>query len=391
MTKLIYLDYAATTPVLPEVTDEIVRCLSFDGNFGNPASQSHHYGWDAEKLVERARQSVAELIHADSKEIIWTSGATESNNLALKGITAQYQHQNKHIITSLIEHKAILDTCAELEEQGFEITYLQPELHTGLITAEQVQQAIQPNTILISLMLVNNEIGTLTDIQAIGELAQQHQIILHVDAAQAAGKIEIDVDELHVDLLSLSAHKVYGPKGIGALYVRRDLQPQLKTQIHGGGHERGLRSGTLATHQIVGMGQAFQRAAQHIQAEQRRLRQLRHYLWTSLQELGSVVLNGHPQHNVANYLNVSFKGQNAALIIEIIKKNAAVSSSSACNSKNTAPSHVLMALGRSPQLAQQAIRFSFGAYTAIEDLHYLVKQLKQQLEQHSDLLVFAEK
>lgn len=388
MTKLIYLDYAATTPVLPEVSDEIVRCLSFDGDFGNPASQSHHYGLDAEKLVERSRQYVAELIGADSKEMIWTSGATESNNLALKGITAQYQHQNKHIITSLIEHKAILDTCAELEEQGFEITYLQPEPHTGLITPEQVLQAIQANTILISLMLVNNEIGTLTDIQAIGELAQQHNIILHVDAAQAAGKVEIDVDALHVDLMSLSAHKVYGPKGIGALYVRRSIQRQIKTQIHGGGHERGLRSGTLATHQIVGMGEAFHRAAQHIQREQVRLRQLRHYLWTSLQEFGSVVLNGHPQQNVANYLNVSFKGENADLIIENIKKIAAVSSSSACNSKNPAPSHVLIALGRSTELAQQAIRFSFGAYTAIEDLQYLVKQLKQQL-QKSNFVEFA--
>lgn len=381
MNKLIYLDYAATTPALPEVIEDVVKCLAFTGNFGNPASQSHHYGWDAEKLVTHARQVVASFIHADANEIIWTSGATESNNLALKGIAAQYQQQKKHIITSQIEHKAILDTCADLEQQGFEVTYLQPEAETGVITPEQVEQAIQPNTILISLMLVNNEIGTLTDIQRIGTLAKQHDILFHVDAAQAAGKTPIDVETMNIDLLSLSGHKVYGPKGIGALYVRSSVQPKLKTQIHGGGHERGLRSGTLATHQIVGMGTAFASAQQKLQTEQARLEVLRQHLWEGLQQLDEVVLNGHPRQRVANYLNVSFVGEHANSLTEKIKQLAAVSSSSACNSKNAAPSHVLKALGRSEQVALHSVRFSFGAYTTLEDINDLLVGLKQHLAQ----------
>ncbi|MEB3752739.1 cysteine desulfurase family protein [Acinetobacter sp. MD2(2019)] len=381
MNKLIYLDYAATTPVLPEVIEKVVQCLAFDGHFGNPASQSHHYGWDAEKLVANARQEIANLIHADASEIIWTSGATESNNLALKGIATQYPQQKKHIITSQIEHKAILDTCAALELQGFEVTYLQPQADTGLITPEQVAAAIQPNTVLISLMFVNNEIGTVTDIAAIGALAKQHQIVFHVDAAQAAGKIKIDVDACHIDLLSLSGHKVYGPKGIGALYVRQAVQPKLCTQIHGGGHERGLRSGTLATHQIVGMGAAFALAQQKLETEQQRLAELRLALWQALQQLDDVVLNGHPQQRVENYLSVSFVGEHANSLTEKIKQLAAVSSSSACNSKNAAPSHVLLALGRSAEAASHSIRFSFGAYTTLADIQFLVAQLKVHLTQ----------
>ncbi|MEB3766708.1 cysteine desulfurase family protein [Acinetobacter sp. MD2] len=381
MNKLIYLDYAATTPVLPEVIEQVVQCLAFDGHFGNPASQSHHYGWDADKRVRQARQQIADLIQADPSEIIWTSGATESNNLALKGIAAQYQQQKKHIITSQIEHKAILDTCAALAQQGFEVTYLQPQAETGLVTAEQVAAAIQPNTVLISLMFVNNEIGTLTDVAAIGALAKQHQILFHVDAAQAAGKTQIDVDACHIDLLSLSGHKVYGPKGIGALYVRSEVQPQLETQIHGGGHEFGLRSGTLATHQIVGMGAAFQIAQQKLTTEQTRLAVLRQQLWQGLQQLDDVILNGHPEQHVANYLSVSFVGEHANSLTEKIKQLAAVSSSSACNSKNAAPSHVLLALGRSPEAASYSIRFSFGAYTTPEDIQFLLAQLKVHLTQ----------
>lgn len=301
MSRLIYLDYAATTPILPEISQAMIRCLSVEGDFGNPASQSHHYGWDAAKHIITSRQHVANLIHAKPQEIIWTSGATESNNLALKGTLDIYKHKNKHIITSKIEHKAVLDTCAELESLGFQVTYLQPELVTGLIRPEQVEQAIQPNTVLISLMMVNNEIGTLTDIQAIGHIAHQHQILFHVDAAQAAGKTQIDVQAMQIDLLSLSAHKIYGPKGIGALYVRQDIQKQIKTQIHGGGHEQGLRSGTLATHQIVGMGEACRLAKINLAEEQQRIQKLRNKLLQGLQALTPVNLNGHATQHVANY------------------------------------------------------------------------------------------
>ena len=325
MSRLIYLDYAATTPILPEISQAMIRCLSVEGDFGNPASQSHHYGWDAAKHIATSRQHVADLIHANPQEIIWTSGATESNNLAIKGTLDRYKNQNKHIITSKIEHKAVLDTCADLENLGFKVTYLQPELGTGLIHPEQVEQAIQPNTVLISLMMVNNEIGTLTDIQAIGLLAHQHQhqILFHVDAAQAAGKTEIDVHAMHIDLLSLSAHKIYGPKGIGALYVRQGIQKQIKTQIHGGGHEQGLRSGTLATHQIVGMGEACRLAKINLVEEQQRIQKLRNQFLTSLQALTPVKLNGHPNKHVANYLNVSFLCEQANSILSAVKQVAA--------------------------------------------------------------------
>lgn len=381
MSRLIYLDYAATTPILPEISQAMIRCLSVEGDFGNPASQSHHYGWDAAKHITTSRQHVANLIHAKPQEIIWTSGATESNNLAIKGTLDAYKHKNKHIITSKIEHKAVLDTCAELESLGFQVTYLQPELGTGVIRPEQVKQAIQPNTVLISLMMVNNEIGTLTDIQAIGLLAHQHQILFHVDAAQAAGKTHIDVQAMQIDLLSLSAHKIYGPKGIGALYVRQDIQKQIKTQIHGGGHEQGLRSGTLATHQIVGMGEACRLAKLALGEEQQRIQHLRNKLLQGLQALTPVNLNGHATQHVANYLNVSFLGERANSIIATIKQVAAVSSGSACNSHHAAPSHVLSALGLSENLASNTVRLSFGRYTTQDHIEILLKHLVMVLKE----------
>lgn len=386
MSRLVYLDYAATTPILPEITQAIIRCLSIEGDFGNPASQSHHYGWDAARHIATSRQHVANLIHANPQEIIWTSGATESNNLALKGTLDQYKNQNKHIITSKIEHKAVLDTCADLENLGFEVTYLQPEFGTGLIHPEQVKQAIQPNTVLISLMMVNNEIGTLTDIQTIGNIAHQHQILFHVDAAQAAGKTKIDVQTMHIDLLSLSAHKIYGPKGIGALYVRQDVQKQIKTQIHGGGHEQGLRSGTLATHQIVGMGEACRLAKLNLVQEQQRIQNLRNKFLTGLQALTPVKLNGHPTEHVANYLNVSFLGERAQAILFAIKQVAAVSSGSACNSHHAAPSHVLNALGLNEELASNTVRFSFGIYTTQDHIEILLKHLVMVLKEQKETI-----
>lgn len=381
MSRLIYLDYAATTPILPEISQAMIRCLSVDGDFGNPASQSHHYGWDAAKHITTSRQHVADLIHAKPQEIIWTSGATESNNLAIKGALDAYKYKNKHIITSKIEHKAVLDTCAELESLGFQVTYLQPELGTGVIRTEQVKQAIQPNTILISLMMVNNEIGTLTDIQAIGHIAHQHQILFHVDAAQAAGKKAIDVQAMQIDLLSLSAHKIYGPKGIGALYVRQDIQKHIKTQIHGGGHEQGLRSGTLATHQIVGMGEACRLAKLALRDEQKRIQHLRNKLLQGLQALTPVNLNGHATQHVANYLNVSFLGEQADAILFAIKQVAAVSSGSACNSHHATSSHVLNALGHNEKLSASTVRFSFGRYTTQDHIEILLKHLVMVLKE----------
>lgn len=375
MKRLIYLDYAATTPILPEISQAMIRCLSIEGDFGNPASQSHHYGWDAGQHIKTSRQQVAELIQAQPHEIIWTSGATESNNLALKGAADAYRNQNKHIITSQIEHKAVLDTCTDLETQGFQVTYLKPEPHTGIISPEQVAQAIQPNTILISLMMVNNEIGTLTDIQAIGFLAQEHNILFHVDAAQAAGKTAIDVQAMHIDLMSLSAHKIYGPKGIGVLYVRHAIQAKLKTQIHGGGHEQGLRSGTLATHQIVGMGEACRLAQISLHVEQHRIQKLRNKLLNGLQALTPVKLNGHSSQHVANYLNLSFASEKAISIINTIKKIAAVSSGSACNSHQASASHVICALGVTEHLAEHTVRFSFGAYTTEQEIDHLLSEL----------------
>ena len=377
MNRLIYLDYAATTPVDPDVIAQMVQCLSIDGVFGNPASKSHFYGWHASQLVDQARQQVADLIHAQAKEIIWTSGATESNNLAIKGIAYSELVKGKHIITSQIEHKAVLDTCHELEQQGFEVTYLKPESGTGIIHPQQVQDAIRPDTFLVSLMMVNNELGTITNIAAIGEITHRHGIYLHVDAAQAAGKTEIDVNAMHIDLLSLSGHKIYAPKGIGALYVRARPDLKLKAQIHGGGHELGCRSGTLAAHQIVAMGTAFALAKQRLSQEQQRLSLLRKKLLEGLQQLTPIYLNGHATQHVANYLNVSFAADHAAQIIQSIKQVAAVSSGSACNSNLAGPSHVLSGLGVPVVLAENSIRFSFGKYTTEAEIDLLLHAIAE--------------
>lgn len=368
----IYLDYAATTPVLPEVAESMMNCLTFEGNFGNPASRSHTYGWHAEEAVENARQQVADLIKADPREIVWTSGATESDNLALIGVAQFYKNKGKHIITSKIEHKAILDTCRYLETEGFEITYLEPEPRTGLISPAMVAAALRPDTVLVSLMMVNNELGTVTDVAAIAELTRANKTYFHVDAAQAAGKVAIDLSQIKVDLMSFSGHKVYGPKGIGALYVRRSPRVRLKALIHGGGHERGMRSGTLATHQIVGMGRAFEIAGQSFEAEQIRLRRLRDKLWNGLSAMEEVYLNGHPTENVANYLNVSFNFVEGESLMMALK-DIAVSSGSACTSATLEPSYVLRALGLSDELAHSSIRFSFGKYTTEADIDHVIE------------------
>nr|WP_174506193.1 aminotransferase class V-fold PLP-dependent enzyme [Acinetobacter sp. Marseille-Q1620] len=375
--KIIYLDYAATTPVLPEISDELIRCLNFNGVFGNPASRSHQFGWKAEEKVEYARKQIADVIHADPREIIWTSGATESNNLAIKGISQFYASKGKHIITSQIEHKAVLDTCYELEQQGYEVTYLKPEPFTGIIHPQSVAKALRPDTILVSLMFVNNEIGTLTDIEKVGELTRNNHTFFHVDAAQAAGKIDIDLSKLNVDLMSFSGHKIYAPKGIGALYISRHPRVHLKAQIHGGGHENGFRSGTLATHQIVAMGKAFELAKAKIESEQNRLKQLKNKLWHGLNQFLDVRLNGDLQQSVANYLNVSFIGKHAEQAINIIKNIAAVSSGSACSSHQAAPSHVLRALGISDEHSISSIRFSFGTFTTERDIHTLLDAINQ--------------
>ena len=380
----IYLDYAATTPVDPRVAEKMMQFLTMEGDFGNPASRSHRFGWQAEEAVDIARNQVAELINADHREIVFTSGATESNNLAIKGVAHFYHKKGKHIITSKTEHKAVLDTCRELEEQGFEITYLEPEPRTGLITPEMVQAALRPDTILVSLMMVNNEIGTVTDVAAIGELTRANKTFLHVDAAQAAGKVEIDLSTMKVDLMSFSGHKIYGPKGIGALFVRRSPRVRLKAQMHGGGHERGMRSGTLATHQIVGMGEAFEIAGKTMQAEQERLRHLRDKLWNGFQDLEQVFLNGHPTENVANYLNVSFNFVEGESLMMALK-DLAVSSGSACTSATLEPSYVLRALGLSDELAHSSIRFSFGKYTTEADIDHVLTITKAAVEKLREL------
>ncbi|SDB87475.1 aminotransferase class V-fold PLP-dependent enzyme [Acinetobacter boissieri] len=387
MKQQIYLDYAATTPVYPEIIDIMAQSLSFTGTFGNPASNGHPFGQQARQKVEQARSDVAVLIGASADEIIWTSGATESNNLALKGVTERYASRGKHIITSQIEHKAILDSCAKLETLGFEVTYLKPKTNTGLITPEAVQEAIRPDTVLISLMMVNNEIGTITDIQAIGEIAKKHDIFFHVDAAQAAGKLAIDVHAFNIDLLSLSAHKVYGPKGIGALYVNHQKTFEIEPQIHGGGHEQGCRSGTLATHQIVGMGEAFKIAKSNLHIEQERLGILQKKLFDGLTEMTSIVLNGDSEQRVANYLNVSFTADNPFVLINAVKAFAAVSSGSACNSGKSGASHVLVAIDRTEDLAKNAIRFSFGKYTTEKNIDDLLHHL-EYVQQTTQIVTF---
>ena len=362
----IYLDYSATTPVDPRVAKRMSDCLTLDGNFANPASRSHVFGWRAEEAVEEARQQVADLIGADAREIVWTSGATEANNLALKGVAHSYSKQGKHIITSQIEHKAVLDPCKQLEKEGFEVTYLKPDSQ-GVISVEAVQAVLREDTILVSLMHANNEIGVVTDIDKIGALTRANGTFFHVDAAQSTGKLAIDVKAMQVDLMSLTAHKTYGPKGIGALYVRRTPKVKVAAQIHGGGHERGMRSGTLATHQIVGMGESFAIAKEEMDSDIAKISVLRHRLWEKIQTLPDVHLNGHPTQRVAGVLNVGFAGVEGELLLMSLA-DIAVSSGSACTSASLEPSYVLRAIGLSDELAHGSLRVSIGRFTTEEDI-----------------------
>ncbi len=378
MSSPIYLDYSATTPVDKRVADKMCHYLTMDGNFGNPASRSHKYGWDAEAAVEEARAHVAALINADPKEIVWTSGATESDNLALKGAAHFYSKRGKHIITSKTEHKAVLDTCRQLEREGYEVTYLDPEPN-GLIDLEKLKAAFRDDTILVSIMHVNNEIGVIQDIAAIGEMCRSRKVIFHVDAAQSAGKTEIDLQNMKVDLMSFSAHKVYGPKGIGALYVRRKPRVRIEAQMHGGGHERGMRSGTLATHQIVGMGEAFRIAKEEMADEIKRITALRDRMLKGFEDMEELYVNGDLEHRVPHNLNLSFnyvEGESLLMAID----DLAVSSGSACTSASLEPSYVLRAIGRNDELAHSSIRFSLGRYTTEEDVDYTVKLLKEKVE-----------
>ena len=377
----IYMDYSATTPVDPRVAEAMIPYLC--EKFGNPASRSHAFGWEAEKAVEQAREQVAALVNADPKEIIWTSGATESNNLALKGAAHFYKGKGKHIVTVMTEHKAVLDTVRELERQGFSATYLDPEPN-GLVDLEKFKAALRPDTILASVMHVNNEIGVIQDIAAIGEICRERGIVFHVDSAQSAGKVEIDLQKLKVDLMSFSAHKIYGPKGIGALYVRRKPRVRLEAQMHGGGHERGMRSGTLPTHQIVGMGAAFDIARQEMAAENERIRMLRDRLWQGLSGMEEVYVNGDMEQRVPHNLNISFNFVEGESLIMAIS-DVAVSSGSACTSASLEPSYVLRALGRSDELAHSSIRFTVGRFTTVEEVDYVVELLKHKIGKLRDL------
>lgn len=374
MNTPVYLDNSATTPVDPRVAEKMMACLTQDGNFGNPASRSHLFGWRAEEAVEEARLQVASLIKADSREIVWTSGATEANNLALKGVAHAYRQKGRHIITSMIEHKAVLDPCKQLEKEGFEVTYLQPDAH-GVISPNQVEEALREDTILVSLMHGNNELGVLTDIAAVGELTRSHGVFLHVDAAQTTGKVEIDVNAMKVDLMSLTAHKTYGPKGIGALFVRRSPKVKLEAQIHGGGHERGMRSGTLATHQIVGMGEAFRLAGEEMQQDCARIQALRERLWSSLSELSGVHLNGDANNRVAGVLNVGFSGVDGEVLLMSLS-DIAVSSGSACTSASLEPSYVLRTIGLADDLAHSSLRLSVGRFTTEEEVDFAAETIK---------------
>lgn len=378
MSLPIYFDYAATTPVDARVAEKMMNCLTNDGVFGNPASRSHIYGWQAESAVETARKQVASLINCDSREVVWTSGATESDNLAIKGVAEAFSEKGKHIITSAIEHKAVLDSCAFLETKGFKVTYLQPD-ERGLIQPEQVRMALTEDTILVSLMHVNNEIGVITDIESIAAITQEAGVLFHVDAAQSAGKIEIDLEKQRVDLMSFSAHKIYGPKGVGALYVRRQPNVKIQSQIHGGGHERGMRSGTLPTHQLVGMGEAFRIAKDEMAAEHARLTRLRDQLWQGLKSLGGVAVNGDLEHRVSGNLNVSFEGVDGESLM-LTLKDMAVSSGSACASASVDPSYVLKGIGVSDELALASIRISLGRYTTEEDIDRAIDLVSEKVQ-----------
>ena len=377
----IYLDYSATTPVDPRVAERMIPYLT--EKFGNPASRSHAFGWETEKAVEQAREEVAGLVNCDPREIVWTSGATESDNLAIKGAAQFYKGKGKHLITVRTEHKAVLDPMRELERQGFEVTYLDPETN-GLLDLEKFAAAIRPDTILASVMHVNNEIGVIQDIDTLGELCRARGVLFHVDAAQSTGKAPIDLSRLKVDLMSFSAHKTYGPKGIGALYVRRKPRIRIEAQMHGGGHERGMRSGTLATHQIVGMGAAFRIAAEEMATENERIRYLRDKLWAGISTLDEVHLNGDMLRRVPHNLNASFNFVEGESLMMAIK-DLAVSSGSACTSASLEPSYVLKALGRSDELAHSSIRFSIGRFTTEEDVDYAVQLIHKHVSKLREL------
>ena len=369
----IYLDYSATTPVDPRVAAKMIECLTNEGNFGNPASRSHAFGWKAEEDAENARRQVAELVNADPREIVWTSGATESDNLAIKGVAHFYASKGKHIVTTKIEHKAVLDTTRQLEREGFEVTYLEPG-EDGIVTPAMVEAALRDDTILVSVMHVNNEIGTINDITAIGELTRSRGILFHVDAAQSTGKVEIDLEKMKVDLMSFSAHKTYGPKGVGALYVRRKPRVRLEAQMHGGGHERGMRSGTLATHQLVGMGEAFRIAKDEMAQENERVRSMRDRFYKQVEHLEELYVNGSLTARVPHNLNLSFNYVEGESLIMALK-DLAVSSGSACTSASLEPSYVLRALGRNDELAHSSIRFTFGRFTTEEEIDYAAQKV----------------
>jgi cysteine desulfurase len=377
------MDYSATTPVDERVAEKMCSYLTRQGQFGNPASRSHEFGWKAEDAVEQARRDVAQLINANPKEIIWTSGATESDNLAIKGAAHFYQKKGKHIVTLKTEHKAVLDSCRQLEREGYEVTYMDPESN-GLLDLKKFEAALRDDTVLVSVMHVNNEIGVIQDIEAIGEICRERKIIFHVDAAQSAGKIPIDMETLKVDLMSFSAHKIYGPKGIGALYVRRKPRVRLEAQMHGGGHERGLRSGTLPTHQIVGMGEAFRIAREEMVEEEARTRVLRDRLWNALSDMEEVYLNGDLDHRVPGNLNVSFNFVEGESLIMALK-DMAVSSGSACTSSSLEPSYVLRALGRNDELAHSSIRLTIGRFTTVEEIDYVAGLLKEKVTKLREL------
>jgi len=379
----IYYDYSATTPVDERVAQAMMQHLTRDGDFGNPASRSHPFGWAAEEAIEQARGHVAALINADPKEIVWTSGATESDNLAIKGVAHFYSKKGKHIVTCKTEHKAVLDTCRQLEREGYEVTYLDPEPN-GLVDLNKLQAALRDDTILVSLMHVNNEIGVIQDIATIGDMCRNKGILFHVDAAQSAGKVHIDLEQMKVDLMSFSAHKIYGPKGIGALYVRRKPRVRLEAQMHGGGHERGMRSGTLATHQIVGMGEAFRIAKQEMDIENARIKKLRDKLYNGLKDMEEVYVNGDMTHRIAGNLNISFNYVEGESLIMALK-DVAVSSGSACTSASLEPSYVLRAIGRPDELAHSSLRFTLGRYSTEEEVDYTIALVKNAVAKLRDL------
>lgn len=380
----IYLDYAATTPADPRVAQKMMQYLTLDGTFGNPASRSHRFGWQSEEAVDVARNQIAELVGADPREIVFTSGATESDNLAIKGAARFHQQKGRHIITSQTEHKAVLDSCLQLEREGFEVTYLAPQAD-GIINMQELEAALRDDTVLVSIMHVNNEIGVVQDIAAIGELCHARDILFHVDATQSVGKLPIDLSQLKVDLMSFSAHKLYGPKGIGALYVRRKPRIQLEAQIHGGGHERGMRSGTLPVHQIVGMGEAYRIAKAEREEEMARLRTLRDRLWQGISELDNVYLNGSLAHGAANILNVSFDHVEGESLIMALK-DLALSSGSACTSASLEPSYVLRALGIRDELAHSSLRFSLGRFTTEEEIDYAIALVQNSVKRLRELM-----